>query len=87
MYYEWNVLGVQSALLWVVDVMSTNVRVLNRVAGGLNSMVGVVVVCCKCQRLHKLMTASTSRCCGTLLKKPTKSSLMAVRWMSSGVCV
>ena len=24
-YYEWNVLGVQSALLWVVDVMSTDV--------------------------------------------------------------
>ena len=34
------------------------------------SVVSVVVGCCSCHLVHELITASVSRCCGILLKKP-----------------
>ena len=45
----------------------------------------VVFCCCHCWIIE--WTASIRRCWGTELKKPTRSSLVACREMSAGVCV
>ena len=54
-------------------MVSANVRVVKGVAGSLD--------------IHRQGTASMSRCCGTELKKPTRSSLVACNEMSGGVWV
>ena len=51
------------------------------------STVKVCVDCCCCQWRTREWTASMSRCWGTELKKPTRSSLVACSEMSGGVWV
>ncbi|CAK9051266.1 unnamed protein product [Durusdinium trenchii] len=75
-----HVSGVKGALLAVVFVMTADVRLLNGIAGGMNvNREGGGGM------LELPFCASTNRCWGTLLKNPTRSSLMADSCRSSGV--
>ena len=76
--------GLDGALCRVFLAVSADVGVVEGIAGGLN-IHSESVDCCCCQCCIMEWTASISRCWGTELKKPTRSSLVAWREMSAGV--
>ena len=88
-HYGGDVGCLDGALCRVFAMVSANVRVVEGVACGLDihseGVCGLLLLPVVDKRVNCIN--EMSRCCGTELKKPTRSSLVACRGISAGVCV